>query len=363
MPETGGWAQLHVRLAGARVARLLEHSWRPSPDNTDLTAAELEEIAPLLLASGCSGLGWRRVAGSPLAATAAAAELHQAYRLQALESVLHDRALAELPPLWATVPGALLGKGRAVARLYPDPGLRPYGDFDIYVPIRDVDAAERVLAARSEPRASVDLHRGFGLLDDRTPEQLAARSVPLGTDYPSVRVFGEEDHLRLLCLHLLGHGAWRPLWLCDVALAVERRSPAFDWDHFLSGTPVRTDWVLGAVALARDLLGASLDGAPGMVRGHAIPSWLPRAVLRQWGTGQVPHGARTAMRDVVADGKGVLSALLMRWPNPIESTIGRRRPFDAFPRLPVQLHECAARVAGFMRGYQAPFVPSVRGTE
>jgi hypothetical protein len=43
-----------------------------------------------------------------------------------------------------------------------------------------------------------------------------------------IRILGAEDHLRLLCLHLLKHGAWRPLWLCDVAAALESRPSSFD---------------------------------------------------------------------------------------------------------------------------------------
>jgi hypothetical protein len=331
-------------LAGAQVARLLRQSWRFSPGTADLTGPELEEITPLVLAAGGAGLAWRRLPDA-LRDTVAGQELRQAYRLQVLTEAIHERALSELACLCGAGKAALLGKGWAAARLYPEPGLRPYGDFDLYVPTHAFRRAERILAEAPPARASVDLHRGFGLLDDRLPEVLAEHAVSIGP----LRVFGEEDHLRLLCLHLLGHGAWRPLWLCDVALAIEGRSSAFDWSYFLSGSPLRTDWALGAISLARDLLGASLEGAPPLVGEHEVPPWLPLATLRQWGAGQEPHGARKPMRDVLADREGLWQALLVRWPNPIEASIGRRWRFSRAPRLPSQLQECFARVTAFIR--------------
>ena len=44
-----------------------------------------------------------------------------------------------------------------------------------------------------------------------------------------------EDQLRQLCLHLLRHGACRPLWLCDVAVMLESLPGDFDWDRCLGG--------------------------------------------------------------------------------------------------------------------------------
>jgi hypothetical protein len=62
------------------------------------------------------------------------AELHDAYRLFALQAVLHEQRLTRaFALLRAAGVEAILGKGWAVARLYPDLGLRPYGDIDLYV--------------------------------------------------------------------------------------------------------------------------------------------------------------------------------------------------------------------------------------
>jgi hypothetical protein len=99
-----------------------------------------------------------------------------------------------------------------------------------------------------------------------------------------VRFPGPEDHLRLFCLHLLSHGAWRPLWLCDVAAAFEARPSGFDWDYFFSGGPLRSRWTLSALDLAEALLGITLQDVPRHGVEVRTPSWIRSAVLRQWGT-------------------------------------------------------------------------------
>ncbi len=43
-----------------------------------------------------------------------------------------------------------------------------------------------------------------------------------------------------------------------------------------------------------------------------------------------------------------LRALGLRWPNPIQATVGLGAPFNDLPRLPFQLAECVSRTARFM---------------
>ena len=85
-----------------------------------------------------------------------------------------------------------------------------------------------------------------------------------------------EDHLRLLCLHLLRHGASRPLWLCGCwgSARVDGTRADFDWEYFLSGNRRRTDYVACTLLLAHRLLGARLDGTPVKGRAEQLPSWL-----------------------------------------------------------------------------------------
>ena len=240
----------------------------------------------------------------------------------------------------------ILGKGWAAARLYPDPGLRPYGDVDLYVRPEQHPAARAAITA---PLAGcpIDLHSGFAELDDRSPEAIEAAAVHADADGGAVRVFGAEDHLRLLCLHALRHGLLRPLWLCDVAAALEARSPAFDWDRLLWGDPARTRWTITAIGLAHHVLGARLDGAPVAEDARRLPRWLVPAVLREWGAARPAQGARQPIADALRHPGAWLQALRARWPNAVEATVGVGGSFSAWPRLPYQVAECARRSAGF----------------
>jgi len=173
-----------------------------------------------------------------------------------------------------------------------------------------------------------------------------------------VRVFGPEDHLRLMALHLLRHGAWRPVWFCDLALMLETLPPDFDWACFMSGDGARTDAAVCAVRLAHELIGASLEGVPAAVRERTLPRRLVPAVLRQWGEARFePHGTRTPMAVELRRPRGLLRALRARWPNAVEATVGRRARFNGLPRLPFQIGECLARTLRFARaqgGLAAP---------
>jgi hypothetical protein len=44
-----------------------------------------------------------------------------------------------------------------------------------------------------------------------------------------------------------------------------------------------------------------------------------------------------------------LRGLWLRWPNPIEATVGVGGPFNSLPRLPFQLGECVVRTVRFAR--------------
>ena len=333
---------------GGLVASFLAEAWRdecpgPIPEN-------LAAIEPLLLSLGAGALAWWRIRG--LAPGGPAADrLHAAYRFHAMQALLHERGVAEaFRLLRSSRAEPLLGKGWAAARLYPEVGLRPYGDVDLYVREGAYGAARAAVESPANSgEAYIDLHCGFGALDDRSPEELYRRSLVASAAGEDVRLLGPEDHLRLLCLHLLTHGACRPLWLCDVAAALESRGPDFDWDYFMQGDALRTDAVGCAVTLAAQLLRALTDGVPQALAPRPLPAWVVRAVLLSWGDPSfTPHGRRAPMAHLRGPGE-ILRGLGQRWPNPIEATMARGGRFDDAARLPLQLAECVARIARFAR--------------
>src|SRR5438093_99206 len=116
------------------IAARLEGAWRGPPPHLDFPRDGLAAVTPYLLKSASAPLAWRRIRNTALRSSGEALELQQAYRLHALQAAMHDRNLERLVScLTSSGIRPLLGKGWAVARLYPEPGLRPYGDFDFYV--------------------------------------------------------------------------------------------------------------------------------------------------------------------------------------------------------------------------------------
>jgi hypothetical protein len=333
---------------GEKIAAMLAGAWRHAPDRMQSSGDELAEITPLLLKSGTAALAWWRVRGCELRRTPAALQLQQAYRHHSLQATFHE---SEIKRVFATLGSArlepLLGKGWAIAQVYPEEGLRPYGDVDLFVRAEQYAETDAALRKVDGVRPLVDLHRGAAELDDRSFDDLYARSRTVALGKVAVRMLGPEDHLRLLCLHMLRHGAWRPLWLCDVAAALEARPPDFDWEYFLSGNRKRTDWAACAIGLAHQLLGARVDGTPVEWRAKHLPRWLAPTVLRQWGAGQVAHGLRRPMATYLRRPEGLVEALRVRWPNAIEATVGVRGRFNEWPRLPFQIGECVARATRF----------------
>ena len=123
---------------GRRVADLLAGAWRGSAQTADgnlrLSAAELTEIVPLLCESGAGALAWWQIRNTQLASTAPGQELQEVYRLFRLSALIHEREIAHvLSLLRAEGIEPVLIKGWAIARLYPEPGLRPYGDIDLCI--------------------------------------------------------------------------------------------------------------------------------------------------------------------------------------------------------------------------------------
>jgi hypothetical protein len=337
------------RRRGTLVARLLAGGWRAVPPPLEMGAADLREIAGLLLRSGGAGLAWRRLRELPLAASPEADRLRQAYRLQVLRASLHERDLQHaLAILRAIGIEPLLVKGWAVARWYPEPPVRAYGDIDLCVRPGDFGAVKAALGEE----CTVDLHCGLPPLDDRPLQDIWQRAVAVAGEGFSVATPAREDHLRYLCLHALAHGICRPLWLADLGAAVET-AEALDWDRVLSGDGRRTQWVICALGLASRLLGARLMGAPVRVAEAPLPKWLIPSVLEGWGRPTVAHGNRTPMAHYLRRPAGLMGALRSRWPGPIEASIGRRAAFDERPRLPIQAAECVSRTLRFARAVPA----------
>ena len=338
--------------SGHVVAASLYQSWRRSPPSDGLSAHDLEFVTPLLYGSGAAGLGWWRLRETSLRDTPSGELLHQAFRLLALQANIHQTKIQKVFQLMrAEGVEPILLKGWAIARLYPQPALRPYGDIDLFVRPQDFGIANRVIESAEARGCWVDLHARISELSDTSTEDLFARSHLVSCGDEQVRVLGAEDHFALLAIHLLKHGAWRPTWLCDLGLLLESMSDDFDWNLCLSKNQRRANWILSAVGVAQELVGAEIGNEEIAARSREIPAWLVRSVLKEWETpfaiDQPPMSHRAPMRSYLRHPRGFLSDLAHRWPNPILATVSVNGKFNRLPRLPYQLANCISRSINF----------------
>ena len=333
------------------VSTILAGSWRKSDfPLLEFSESQLDEVTPLLYGSGAGGLGWWRVRNTVLRTSASAEVLHQAYRLQVLQSAIHEHKICKVFGLLAQASiEAILVKGWAAAGLYPERGLRPYGDIDLLVRPEQSEAALKLLAGSEVQDCWIDLHKGISELDDRPIRELFERSQRLPLHEGTVTVLSSEDHLALLAVHLLKHGAWRPLWLCDIGAAIESLPENFDWDVCLGRSRTRSGWIIAAIRLAHTLLGARINSVPSEAAPLKPPDWLTQNVLREWEqpfAGNQPPMSHPLPMSTVLRKPGMLpEALRQRWPNPILATISVNGQFNSMPRLPYQMGNCLLRAA------------------
>jgi hypothetical protein len=342
------------------MAALLAGSWRTAPPPLDLSEADLADSLGSLWAGGAGGLAWFRLRQTALRNSAAARQLRQIYRDQIVHTVAYEQRLEQLfERMHAVGIQPILIKGWAAARLYPETGLRPYGDIDLCVRPDQLPAAKNVLLDEAGRCGWEELHEGIPDLRDRTWELLfqSARLVRLAET--EIRILGAEDELRQLCLHLWRHHGFRPIWLCDIAAALESLPATFDWDYFQSGDPLLSKWAMGFIGLAIRLLGARLDEPIRTLATEQVSWWFADTVLWRWGAGFSP----TALSHFIRNPAQLPRAVLHRWLNPIRAAY-RARLGPTTPLAWVQLasllvrpFQVAARVRRVFRKRQETSYP------
>jgi hypothetical protein len=324
----------------------------------DLSLTDFDLVRPLLYDSGAAGLGWWRIRDTDLSQTPSGELLHQAFRLLTLQARIHEQHIQRVfRSLRAGNIEPILIKGWSVARRYPQIGLRPFGDIDLLIRPRQNLQAAWVAGSDELRDCPTDLHPGAFELADRAIGDLFARSRLVQCAGEQVRVLSDEDQFALSAIHLLKHAAWRPLWLCDLALFLESMSPEFDWDLCLGTDARRANWILSAIGLARDLLDASIRNAR-INRLAVAPGWLSEALLRNWEkpftVEHEPHNHSAPIRSYLRRPRGVLKDLGRRWPNPILATVSVNGTFGSRQRRRYQLRNCLQRGAALIRATAEP---------
>ena len=246
----------------------------------------------------------------------------------------------------------MLIKGWSAAQAYPESGLRPFGDIDLVVRAADLKKAEAA-RSNSEKKFNIDLeHSEITGLDTRTVDEFYERSRLVSVAEDTIRVLSPEDHLRVISIHTLKHGVWRPLWLCDIAAAVESVATDFDWEYCLGNSDRQRQWIMSALSLARDLLGADVTNTPASRQQKALPGWLIPTILEDWAepfaAKQEYNRHKAPMISYFKRPWGLIEDLKNRWPNPIAATIDLGCQLNSLPRLPFQLGNCALRATKFV---------------
>ncbi len=344
---------------GKLVAAALAGSWRSTNvPEFRLTESELDAVTPLLYESGAAALGWHRVSKTTLRDCASAEVLHHAYRLQSLQSDIHEQKIEKVFRLLRQAGvDAVLAKGWATAGIYSIRALRPFGDIDICVSPEKFRLASDVLSAPEAQDCWVDLHQKFSEIGNRKVDELFERATLVTLGGEQIRILSLEDQLALSCIHLLKHGGWRPLWLCDVAVIIEALPATFNWETCLGADKTRARWIMCAIGLAQELLAADLSKVPSLVNTE-VPLWLKENVLKQWAKpfaiNQPPMSHPIPMADLLKNPARLPEGLLQRWPNPILATISVNGDFNNFPRLPYQLANLVTRVGRLLSGSADP---------
>ena len=340
------------------MAALLAGSWRTAPPPLELSEADLADSLGSLWVGGAGGLAWFRLRQTALRNSAAARQLRQIYRDQIVHTVAYERWLEQLfERMHLAGVQPILVKGWAAARLYLETGLRSCGDIDMCVAPDCLASAKTLLA--DESLFDVDLHEGVPDLPDRSWTQLQGRSRPVSLGSAEIRILGAEDALRHLCLHCWRHHGSRPIWLCDIAAALESLPAAFDWEYFQSGAPLLSKWAMGFIGLAVRLLGAHLDEPIRTLATEEVSWWLADTILWRWGAGFSP----AALSHFIRNPAQFPRAVLHRWLNPIRAAYRARRgpttplAWVQLASLLVRPFQVAARVRRVFRKRQETSYP------
>ena len=341
------------KCVGQQVAQVVAGAWHQIPCPLSLTLDETEAVAPLLCATGAGALAWRRLQSLDLPISGSFLRLREAYCKYLIDADVHDLSTEDIfKRARAAGIEPILFKGWALARLYPEQGLRPYGDIDLWVRPEELDRMYKALPSGDDFSYCVEPHVFFYPQFERSFDDVMSMSQLIPLNDVHVRVPGDEDHLRFISLHFLFHGGWRPLWLCDVALMVESAGSEFDWDRCLRGHRKHADWVACVIGLAHQLLGARVEDTPVAKRAKSLPRWLTEAVLAQWAKGP---GMSFAQNLSFSFPRRLLKpAALARsfrehWRNPIQASVEMNASFSKTPRGLLQFISLFLRFPDFVK--------------
>jgi len=320
------------------VQQVLTQAWsrKNSPSLTKIDAA----LSDQLILSGTGGVAWNNLKHCQ--------KYPQDDPEKALENVYRFLAIQELRDqceilnigrrLSSEGITPLTFKGRVLASYYSPTYIRPTGDLDIVVREEQFDAAitclknasvshqieledeDHVFSLKYDsdgPQLRVDLHKSLCRFGIHSAKEIFTASKQAALPDPSVfRMPSLEHHIRIVTIHFLRHGGWRPLWLCDVAALMDAVESSFNWELCLGENRVNAEWVVLSMKLAEQMLGARSLTYPDAYRDIKVPDWVARAVNKEWHHPNIKRFRRPRFLDVKGFGNRI-EELKLRWPNPL----------------------------------------------
>jgi hypothetical protein len=234
-------------------------------------------------------------------------------------------------------------KGWTLGRFYPKNDIRGYTDIDIAVDPSIYNFVLELLRSPEFHGLNVDLHSGLRHLDNLPWAELVARSTSEELNGVPIRVLCDEDNLRITSVHWLTDGGVYRDRLKDMYYLVKNRREDFEWERCLNAAgPIRRQWVMVAIATARDFMGLNLDGAPESLRSLILPNWYKRALEREWRRG--PY-LRIPLWLCIGKPRKLTEQLRRRFPpNPIAATVDVEGPMDDGSRILYQTKNLLKKV-------------------
>ena len=177
--------------------------------------------------------------------------------------------------------GAILLKGHAAGRYYPNPSDRVYSDIDIAVAPSEY---QRVLRFRQSANLGfgLDVHSGLRHLHPSSFENLKSRTKTLVVEGSAVCVPADEDHLVILATHWLNDGGARRDRLDDIRYLIES-CVDLDWELIWSILPRhRQVWLETAIACAVAFRGLDASRVPIPAERLSLPKWVTNVLSREW---------------------------------------------------------------------------------
>lgn len=235
---------------------------------------------------------------------------------------------------------AVLIKGWAAARNYPQPFERLSVDVDAAVEPESYARAEKLL--RERKITGFDLHRGLRHLDTLDWKDLYAAAETSEIGGVPVKIPRAEDHLRILCVHWLGDGGADKQRLWDIYYAVENRPETFDWARCLDAAgEKRRKWVACTIALAARYLGLDINDTPLAREAENLPGWLIDTVEREWSR----NVRLKPLHNCLKNRAELYEQIKLRIPpNPIQATVDVEGAFDDAPRIRYQIGSFLKRI-------------------